>query len=568
MEYTSATFLGKSDNVYLDSISSSRVYSAVRLPVGLSTGGRLEKLRAVLEKDEIPTLSHFEEQIESFFLSERENINAAVGYLKGRVLYLKTIGNGVIFLKRGSTYAVIISGDTSASGYMQEGDIYGFTTKEFVHSTGEEEIKRCLLERDAEAIVDALHTVKKKDAICDILLCVSFISKVSLPRSLPVVTVSQKKGLKDFFQEHYQKFRTRTDTSGKRYLTFAVVVIILGIFVWSVGLGYQRKKNDDIKKKIDATRISVDKKLAQADEAAFLNMAHAISLLQDAKSEVQKLKSEIPSGSQVEIQKLQEEITAKENLITKKEEKTANEFFDLAVENADAQASKIALHNDTAAILDSKNKIVYFLSLSKKSISKKSLPEVNEDSLLTVYEENAYVLIKGTGIERVNADGVKKVIPSDDSWRNIKDITTYNGNIYLLEGGSVYKYIPTADGYSDKINYFGSSSVFSGSDSLAIDSSVYISFNDHIEKYSAGQKDEFKTDFPLSSIQLGQLFTSKDLEKVYVRDKEKGSLYVLDKSGAYQKEVQISSFDKAADYVVFNDSVYYISGSKVYKATL
>lgn len=555
MEYLSATFLGKSDNVHLDSISSSRVYAAVRLPVGFSTGGTLEKLRAVLEKDEIPTLSHFEELVESFFSPERENITASVGYLKGRVLYLKTIGSGVIFLKRGSAYATIISRNVSASGYMQEGDIYGFTTKEFVHSAGEKEIKKCLLGRDAEAIVDALHTVEKKDPIRDILLCVSFISKVTLP-------------LGNVMQEYYQKFRTRTDTSGKRYLTFAMVLLISGIFIWSVGMGRQRRKNEEIKKKMAVTRISVDKKLAQADEAAFLNMAHAISLLQDAKSEVQKLKSEIPSSSQEEIQKLQEEITAKENLITKKEEKPASEFFDLAVENADAQASKIALYNDTAAILDSKNKIVYFLSLSKKSISKKSLPEINEDSFLTVYEENAYVLIKGTGIERVNADGIKKIIPSDDSWRNIKDITIYNGNIYLLEDGTVYKYIPTADGYSAKTNYFGSSSVFSGADSLAIDSSIYVGFNDHIEKYSAGQKDEFKTDFPLSSIQLGKIFTSKDLEKVYVRDKEKGSLYVLDKSGAYQKEIQISSFDKAADYVVFSDSAYYISGSKVYKAPL
>ncbi|MBI3366204.1 hypothetical protein HY041_01075 [Candidatus Roizmanbacteria bacterium] len=99
---------------------------------------------------------------------------------------------------------------------------------------------------------------------------------------------------------------------------------------------------------------------------------------------------------------------------------------------------------------------------------------------------------------------------------------------------------------------------------MAIDSSVYVGFSDHVFKFTAGVQDEFKTTFPESNIHLSKVFTTKDLEKVYAWDKEKGSLYVLAKNGTYEREVYSSVLKQTNDLVIFANNAYLLSGSKIY----
>jgi len=485
-------------------------------------------------------------------------VSLAVIYFRENIAYLKTINEGKIFLRRKNKIEEIISGTQTASGYIHFDDIFILTTNDFVSRVKNfQEIKDIFNKKSPEEIINEVTPFLKGND--DQGLIALF---VKIKKEEEIKTDFSFLENKNFLLPFNQSI------SQKKIATYLLLIIIFFIFVWSVILGYQRRKENEINNQIEKTKKTVFTKLEEAEEIAFLNLEKATQLLNEAKKETAILKEKVKKRNK-KVEEIEKVIAEKENKIIKKETKNYQEFYDLAVDKKEAEGDRFFLHNEFLFVLDKENGVIYRLSLKKKSLEKYVNSKIKKTSLISAYDEKIYFLVEDEGIFQViDKDKIKKIIEKDNQWGEIKDISTYNGNLYLLDvkKDEIYKYLAADSGFSSKTSYFKSGEPINLEDanSLAIDSSIYIGFSQSISKFTRGIKEEFKNNFPNKNLTINKIYTDKEINKVYVWDKENGLIYVLTKTGEYQEQIFSTIFKKASDFVVYKNKIFLLLRNKIY----
>ncbi|MBI2641628.1 hypothetical protein HYW87_03480 [Candidatus Roizmanbacteria bacterium] len=583
---------GEKPNGFSGFVCENNLFLIIEVEEGLSSDrGReiVKLLKDSLSGETISNLSEFESfiahKIKAYNLPA--GISIASGYLKEQTLYLKTTGEGEIYIHRGKRFAKLISGETSASGYREKDDLFIFTTRHFLQDFGgEDKLQRVFDAKSPHEIVDEITPeLKSRDdqgLICLFVKPESVIaasletdqSYTTSEREPAPVRPSLLEKAKSFLDQRYQSVILLASRSGKRKrLTFVAVIVIFLVLVWSVGLGYKRRSEGKSRERITLTKELITQKLDQAEEVAFLNLSRSMVLLAEAKEELSILKKELGDNNKKEVEELNQLIKTKENIITKKEEKSFDEFFDLTIDAKEAKGTRFYLQGENLSILDNKRGVIYILSLSKKSLDKRSSKEIKNSALVASDQNDTLFFTEKDEVYKADSSNkLKKVIEKDKEWGEIVDMWTFNRNIYLLDKGKdqVYKYLVAEGGYSGKTSYIqsGEGNSLKGATSLAIDSSVYIGFKDHILKYTGGVRDEFKTSFPEETITMTKIFTDENVEKVYGWDKQKGAIYVMEKNGTYERQIKSSILTKATDFIVFKDAAYLLFAEKIYKISL
>ncbi len=540
----------------------------------------LQSLRTGILSSAFNYLAQFELKLTEVITENNlpTNFSLAAGYRKNNILYLKTSSTGNVLICRKKHLVKIIGGEKTASGYVENDDLFIFTTDNFIEAAGGEnglhkELGNRLPKEIIEKITPKLSGVKsnQKAALFIKFLLVEFARPAN-----PITHSRNGADLHDIFfsKLHSAYLFLQGEQAGaprkKRALTFIIVGIIFLIFLWSVVFGYQRRKNADIQSRLNAAKESVNQKLSQADDASYLSIPRAISLINEAKDDVDNLRKEI--GNRPEVAAIDKMIGDEENKILKVQEKPVDEFFDLTVDNPQAKGIRLYLDGDSAIILDNGQKTVYILSLTKKSLNKYSFGELQNATMIASDQSNPLFYVEGAGIYKIDDQGkLSKVIDADSNWGNIQSMIAFNGNLYLLDPSkdTIDKYVGTGMGYATRSAYFqGGENGLTGANSMAIDSSVYVGFPDHIFKFTAGSQDDFKTEFPDPQINIKKIFTDKNVDKVYAWDKTRGSIYVLSKDGTYSQEINSPVLKQSNDFVVYDNDAYILAGAKIYKMSM
>lgn len=510
-------------------------------------------------------------------------VSIALGVEKDGAIHLKTLGNGQIWLRRGAEFITLIKGNRSATGPVNPGDTFLFTTDSFIATFAAPSSLSSFLDNPSlSAGIEELNIFMKDQGRSEGIALFTRLSTVAHQPStaapvMPETTtaaaaaIPAKKGLK-LPQMPDIRYLLQTNKK-KKVITLGLVLIIIFILIWSVGFGYKRRQSAQAMEKINHTKEIVTQKLNQSDEVAFLNPQRSLALINEANSEVASLRKEIGAEYQKEVDELDSMVKQREDQITHKENKSADEVFDLTIDNKNAVGNSMSLDGDQLAILDTKNGLIYTLSVEKKSLDTYSVSEVKSSNLTVQYENTIFFQVPGQGLYKVNDAGkAAKVIDADKNLGTIADIQVYNGNLYFLapSQNDIYKYVPTEGGYSEKSSYIKSEQNISLSQaaSIAIDSSIYVANDDHILKFTAGVADEFKTVFPEEGVHIDTVITNADLEKVYAWDKGEGVMYILGKNGTYERQVKSSAFAKADDVAVFATAAYTLEKEKIYKIGL
>ncbi len=546
--------------------------------------GILKKLTDDLEFAKIGALADFD----SYFANHWKQSKLPTGFsfvalfLNDNLSFLKTINLGQIYLKRGNQFTKLISENNSASGYVQPNDLFILTTENMTNLLNENSnLQKIVVDKSPKQIVDDLSSIipidKSKGTIG---LFISFAEEERaeeletetdyLPKQRIQVPLDFKKTagkivlkIKNFIQQQ--------DRNKK--LAFAAVAILFFLFISNIIGGYQKRSGAQKGRDIQTTRDLITEKLHQAEDVSGLNMQRAIVLINESKQDLANLKKEINDNNNKDIVFLQQLISSEELKILKKEEKTSQEYFDLSVENKKASGQKMSLNKDNAAILDPQG-IIYTFSLSKKSIDKQSSSDIKEASLVGIDDRGTlFFNRKNAGIFQISSDGkIKKAIDNDTDWGNIVDMVLYDNNIYLLDKtkNQIYKYLVSENGFSQKNQYFkaGQGIDLSNANSLTIDGSVYISLASKVVKYTSGVADDFSNTFPDQDININKVFTNPDLTRVYQWDKAKGAIYVVSKTGDYEKQIKSAVLSKASDIGIFANNAYALVGAKIYTIDL
>jgi len=489
----------------------------------------------------------------------------SAGYLKGDIFYLKTINQGKIYIRRNNKLVLLIDSDKTASGFIKIDDVFVFTFSNFVRLLGGEEgLNNKFDHRPIPKIIDEITPellTKDDHGTAALFLQLKKIDEEEKPID-NFFEVPKKLGSALNLKSYYIRF------GQQKILTFITVFILGLILFWSVGIGVIRRKSENNQKKINLTKELISQKLSQAEEVSFLNMSSALSLIADSKDEANKIKKELGVKS-YELSGIDKIISDSENKILKKEEKKYSEFFDLTVDDKNAKGDKIYLNDDNLLVSDKSRGVLYEFSLTKKSLDKDQSIEIKKSSLIALFEDKKYFYVEGAGVYQMVDGKAKKVIENDKEWGKIIDLVVFNGNIYLLDQGKneIWKYMSTELGFGGKNSYFQPDQSFnlSSVNSFSIDGSVYIAGDSIMFKFTSGLQDAFKTNLPDDNIDVNKIFTTKDLEKVYLWDKKRGAVYIMGKKGDYQEQINSKILSTASDLVVYKNSIYVLQGSKIYR---
>ena len=319
-------------------VNENNLFLSLEIEAGITPDKGRELTAFIKEKISTIVIENLQ-QFDSFIsnLIKEKNLptgfSLSSGYLKGKIFYLKTISQGRVYIRRKNKLALLIKNDETASGHVEENDIFIFTFDKFMELLGEESgLNKRFDHRPISEIIDEITLnlqVQDDQGTAALFLQLKKIEKEEKPVN-DFFEQPEKKvftfSLKDFYQRFGQQ----------KTLTFIAVFILGTILFWSVGLGYRRRSQENNQKKINLTKDLISQKLDQAEQVAFLNMPSALSLIADSKEEVNKLKKDLGVKSKG-LGGLEKLITDTENKILKKEEKKYNEFFDLTIDDTNAK---------------------------------------------------------------------------------------------------------------------------------------------------------------------------------------------------------------------------------------
>lgn len=554
----------------------------------------LDGLKQAIHEVTITNLSEFESQLSAIIVKMNfpAHFSLASGYLNNNVLYVKTVGKGQIYYRRGHEFDLLMDGDKSASGYIQEYDCAIFTTLNSREQIGAASDMKAFVDMSPPYdIVEKLKNEKYDEhASGFISLFVEFsshgavvvpntslnpaLSIETLPQVAPASPVIPVTPAQPPIQPQEKSYvLPKIQFFASKKFTIVAVIIVFAILVWSVIFGVQRRAAAELQKKFDESKTKIETSLEKASSEAFINFDQSVTYIDEAKNELVSLKQQLGKEREKEIAELEKQIRDAENAVVKREEKPFEEFFDLALEDKDVTGSTVYLDGDKLAILDNKNSTVYIVSLDKKSITSYVSSDVKDGSLVALYENQVFFFSKSRGIYKFESESKsKQVIKPDSGWGNVVDMEVYNGNIYLLDSGrdEVYKYLVAESGYSDKSSYFqeGQSVDLESAVDMSIDSAIYVALKNEILKYITGVKDQFVTSFPEPTPNIEGIYTNGDMEQIFVWDKGVGNLYVLEKDGKYNRQIASSIIRKAKNVVVYKDKAIVFDGVKLYSISL
>lgn len=227
------------------------------------------------------------------------------------------------------------------------------------------------------------------------------------------------------------------------------------------------------------------------------------------------------------------------------------ELINLNLVREGVLAGGMAMSDGKLYILDSQGSRVIEVNLSKGSGNVVG-GGVTGGRLIAGYPGKVLVLSEKGLLQLGISDPKVKV---DNAWRNVVGMKLFGGNIYLLDSGSgeIWRYGVSGDGYGNKQGWLADNEnrgVIEAASGMAIDGSIWIVGSSGIDKYTRGVKDAYEiTD--LESLWGGgaKIYTSDEVENLYILDPGNSRVVVLGKDGKYKRQFVSELWKGAVDLV-------------------
>jgi len=513
------------------------------------------------------------------------NCSFVIGSIVNNILYVYILGNGRVSLKRETKLGNLLEvrdqkpdALKSASGFLQNDDVVILQTKQFsdIISIGTltEFMDGLVPSEAAESLAPLVHEKEEAGAAAIIISYKAAISEAAEPTMEELVvekgeekeveakaemeieeppfytpSVNPHKtnfssGIKQNFSSVLAKMKfTNSFTANlnhPRKLILTIVVIILIVFVASIIFAMNKQQNEKVQSVFQSVYPQAAKKYSDGQNLAGLNQNLARDSFTQAQQILESGKDKLPKDSKEEKQVL--------NLLSQ-------------VEDALSQTSGVTA--SAAKAVDN-------------TVSPLLLAETKNDGLYFTEDSSHLYGITQDLVFSLNSDGTNKktLIKNDNNWQQIGGLSTYNGNVYVLDKkqNQILKFVQTDSGFSNTNYFTGTGPDLSKAVSMAIDSDVYILSTDGtVTKYTKGNADNFSLtglDMPLS--RPTGIITNADDDNIYILDNGNSRIVVLDKSGNYKAQYQASVIKTAKDFEVLekDKKVYVLSGGKVYEIDL
>ncbi|MBI3103510.1 hypothetical protein HYZ05_01060 [Candidatus Daviesbacteria bacterium] len=523
-------------------------------------------------------------------LLEIDGVNLVLSAISGKALYLIARGQVEVYLKREDKLSSLLSVGRQAqliSGFLKEGDRLLFATKNLITFLGadlaksldlpietfEEEISDRVgasdlenqglaalaleVEADQEAAIENLE--EKETA------GIQKSSKISIVKNIGfnLVGFILKSG------KYFPK-------GGRERLILAVVLIM--ILVAGLGFKYISSKNEQKQAQFQKILQEAQDDFNGAKGLTTLSPAEAKARLDAAKEKINKaLNLDAKNKNALDLKQQIEEQSS--SILQQVSVAQFPEFLDMDLVKKNFRAKSLSLSAGKLLLLDPAVKTLGLVDTAKKSnqiLAGES--QLGDGLFASLNGEMAFVYSQDKGLLRIDSTNQKvtTVSQNDEGWGDILDMYGFAGNIYLLDSlkNQIWKYLPTAEGYSDKREYLTKDTKVDLANALRmqIESSVYIlKQGGEILRFTRGAKDNFGLEgLPSGVKDPKSFFVSSDTDNLYVLDSGNSRLLILTKIGAYKGQMAGEKFGSASDLVVDEKGkkVYLLEGSKIFQVDL
>lgn len=252
-------------------------------------------------------------------------------------------------------------------------------------------------------------------------------------------------------------------------------------------------------------------------------------------------------------------------------------FYDLRLIRSDFVASIAHGNGNRAVFIDQGKQQAAVLDLRSKQLSLISLEAVGQVRSAVLQDNELFVLSDGVfALPVEDGSEAEQIIEAGDSNAGGQLLGAYERYLYVLnpEKRNIYRYMQEGDEYSQPIGWLQSSlgSSLQETVALAIDGDVWLTTQaGEIRKFTSGRQQEFTVKgLPEPFLSTIQLVTATDLEQLYILDPNNARLVLLDKDGAFLREVKHASLASATAVVVSTQlqKVFVLSGSMIFEVTL
>jgi hypothetical protein len=304
----------------------------------------------------------------------------------------------------------------------------------------------------------------------------------------------------------------------------------------------------------------------------------AKSLLKESQERLKTYKAEQEDELSEEMKDWERKIeTALGRVEREYEVESADEWFDFGLVKEGFKSSDWEEEEEEVMVWDEEGKTVLLIDLdSKASRIVAGGEKVERGEWVGLAGERGMVVADDliTVVEMEDGEVIDEI--GADEWGRIVDAVGFGGNLYLLDAsaeGQIWKYLRVKSGLSSKRGYLkGESYDLSEAVRMAIDGSVWVLFSDGtIVKYTRGQKDAFVvTGLDKGFEEPVGIFTSPEVENLYVLDHKQTRVVVISKTGEYKAQYIWPGMAGVKDVVVSEElrKMFLLTGEKIFTIEL
>jgi hypothetical protein len=320
-------------------------------------------------------------------------------------------------------------------------------------------------------------------------------------------------------------------------------------------------------------------RLDEAESLVGLNNEKARKIVSETKLKLEEGKKLASKAEKERIEGLLAalaEISDRANNVAKAE--PTNLHYDLTLKEPGSMGRLICFIGEKTVVLDSSGRIWFVSkqedgSLKVEIFSDKSFPNVQallcaDDKVFIMKQDNLNQLTIGATGEVTLAEGL---LGEAKDFIGFSALAAYFGNLYFLKPSEqkILKYTASGSAFSLAGNYLSEGEDITGAVYLAIDGNVYTASGTQVKRFEGGQQVLWDLkNLPSKEANYTKVVTSPEMSEIYLLNQAVNQIWVFNKDGFYMRQVKLADGGRIDDFTVGNDSLFVLSGSKIYKLSL
>ncbi len=518
----------------------------------------------------------------------------AVAILSGSIVFAGTADITGFVLRQGNLAKIIDfqNGFSSGSGNITSGDTFLLATNDYFTKMSEGVIKASLEKSSAQSTLETLTPFVYNNQESTVsAACVIKFPSTQTPVVQPTSVVKEerqvffptntevtgiKKTLVGFLDSLIARIPERrmtvhpdlADLDGRKNKTRilfvgGILLLILGV---SIVFGGIQRSSKLARSKYEDRLVTAQHQLQEAKTLSTINQARARELLLSARQTLTDIKNEGVKDDSVES--TLSEINSNIGLIAGIYEVTPELYLDLSLLSQGFKADDISISEGRMLVLDRQGKLVSIAMESKKTRVLAGPERLTNAKFTAAYSDKNFVLTDTSVIEILGT--TKTAIEKD--WEEPVGMHAFAANIYILDKGknAIWRYSGSESGFGSQNNWFapGINVDLSSVTAWSIDGSIWLlTSKGEIEKYTNGNPQNFVMSGLEGDIAGSvDIFSDDTTQYLYILDKNKGRIIVLDKNGGYKAEYVSDQIRSTTKIIVSeeNKKMILMSGDKLY----